>query len=73
MGYATLWNGMKFDGIGTLMGGTYAGARGINNSGVVVGYREFEPLPTGANFYATVWNGTTPTMLGLLPGITWSV
>jgi hypothetical protein len=72
VGYATIWNGTAPTYLGTLAGGSYAGALGIDNSGEVVGYSEFEPLPTGGNFYATIWNGTTPTMLGLLPGINWS-
>jgi uncharacterized membrane protein len=48
-----------------LPGGTWSIAAGINNQGQVEGY-----TTVNGGAVATVWNGTTPTALGMLPGAT---
>lgn len=49
--------------LGTLPGGSYSLGLGINNSGQVSGYTTF----TSGSSTGSVWNGTTPTTLGVLP------
>ncbi|MBP0132875.1 MAG: DUF3466 family protein [Nitrosospira sp.] len=49
-------SGYKFTDLGTLGGGGSSVAMGINNSGQVVGE---------SNGHAVIWNGTTPTDLGV--------
>jgi hypothetical protein len=50
--------------LGPPQGASRADAIGINNSGQEVG-----SSGTGAASNATIWNGTTPTALGSLPGV----
>ncbi len=65
-GHATIWNGTTPTDLGTLLGGHTSRATGINDSGQVVGYSDYDGSPFST--HATIWNGTTPTDLGTLGG-----
>jgi len=69
---AVIWTGTTPTVLGMLPGATSAGASSINNRGQVVGNSTFCQAPSpptcSGPFRATIWNGTTPTDLGMLPG-----
>ncbi len=60
---ATVWNGTTMTVLGTLDGTVHSEANAINNSGVVAGRSTIDPY--SSRQHATVWNGITPTDLGV--------
>ena len=76
--HATIWNGTTPTDLGAL--GGVSGVTGINNAGQVVGtvgnvyyhYGYYGQGPS-ADARATIWNGTTPTELGMVGGSVSSV
>jgi uncharacterized membrane protein len=70
---ATIWNGTTPIALGILPGAAFSNGEGINDLGEVVGSTYFtNPQYTtdgrSTNEYATIWNGLTPTELGMLQG-----
>ena len=63
---ATRWNGTTATALDTLGSEEIGQGAAINDHGTVVGY-SWTPRRY-ASFYATVWNGTTPTLLGPADG-----
>ncbi len=61
--HAVIWNGGVLTDLNPT-GSLNSSAVAINNTGVAVGWTDF----TGVEI-ATIWNGTTPTYLGTLPGM----
>ena len=60
---AIVWNGSASTVLGIPSGGATRGF-GINNSGQVTG----DSIGADGQSHATVWNGTTPSVLNTLPG-----
>ncbi len=68
---AVIWNGTTPTTLGQVNPSFYSQsfAYGINNSGQVVGSAQiFNNLAQYLGDHAVIWNGTTPTDLGTLPG-----
>ena len=60
---ATIWNGTSATVLGTLPGTTHTDAWGINDAGQVAGRSIVDPF--SGHYHATLWNGSTPTDLGI--------
>lgn len=60
---ASVWNGATLNVLGTLAGTTHTQANAINSSGQVAGTSIIDPY--SGHYHATLWNGITPTDLGI--------
>jgi probable HAF family extracellular repeat protein len=63
---ATVWSGGVSTVLGALPGTTHNDAQAINSFGQIAGRSIIDPY--SGHYHATVWNGTTPTDLGIDSG-----